>query len=156
MFSIGEKICYPMYGIGVIEGIEERTVLGVTAEYYVLRFNVNRVSAMVPVSTAQRTGLRRLITRAEGERVIEYIKSNSSDMEMQMENWNQRYRENCARLKNGNIFTTAEVYMCLKARLIKKGLSSGEMRMLALSRRLIADELSAVGIGEKDISGALN
>lgn len=156
MFSIGEKICYPMHGIGVIDGIEQRTVLGVTAEYYVLRFEMNRISAMVPVSTAQRTGLRRLITRAEGERVLSYIKSNSSDMEMQMENWNQRYRENCAKLKNGNIFVTAEVYMCLRARLIQKGLSSGEMRMLALSRRLVKDELIAVGFSEEEVSSAMN
>lgn len=156
MFSIGEKICYPMHGIGVIDGIEQRTVLGVTAEYYVLRFEMNRVSAMVPVSTAQRTGLRRLITRDEGERVLAYIKSSSSDTEMQIENWNRRYRENCAKLKNGNIFVTAEVYMCLRARLIQKGLSSGEMRMLALSRRLVRDELIAVGFSEEEVSGAMN
>lgn len=156
MFSIGEKICYPMHGIGVIDGIEQRTVLGVTAEYYVLRFEMNRVSAMVPVSTAQRTGLRRLITRDEGERVLAYIKSSSSDTEMQIENWNRRYRENCEKLKNGNIFVTAEVYMCLRARLIQKGLSSGEMRMLALSRRLVRDELIAVGFSEEEVSGAMN
>lgn len=156
MFSIGEKICYPMHGIGVIDGIEQRTVLGVTAEYYVLRFEMNRVSAMVPVSTAQRTGLRRLITKDEGERVLAYIKSSSSDTEMQIENWNRRYRENCAKLKNGNIFVTAEVYMCLRARLIQKGLSSGEMRMLALSRRLVRDELIAVGFSEEEVSGAMN
>lgn len=131
-------------------------MLGVTAEYYVLRFEMNRVSAMVPVSTAQRTGLRRLITRDEGERVLAYIKSSSSDTEMQIENWNRRYRENCAKLKNGNIFVTAEVYMCLRARLIQKGLSSGEMRMLALSRRLVRDELIAVGFSEEEVSGAMN
>ena len=32
MFCVGEKICYPMHGIGEIEGIEERTVLGITAQ----------------------------------------------------------------------------------------------------------------------------
>ena len=28
MFEIGELICYPMHGVGVIERIDERTVLG--------------------------------------------------------------------------------------------------------------------------------
>lgn len=46
--------------------------------------------------------------------------------------------------------------MCLRARLIQKGLSSGEMRMLALSRRLVRDELIAVGFSEEEVSGAMN
>lgn len=66
MFCIGERICYPMHGIGEIEGIEQRRVLGVNARYYLLKFDSGRVSAMVPVETAENIGLRRLISRKEG------------------------------------------------------------------------------------------
>ena len=70
MFCIGERICYPMHGIGEIEGIEQRRVLGVNAQYYLLKFDSGRVSAMVPVETAEKIGLRRLISRKEGDKVL--------------------------------------------------------------------------------------
>ena len=72
MFCIGERICYPMHGIGEIEGIEQRRVLGVNAQYYLLKFDSGRVSAMVPVETAEKIGLRRLISRKEGDKVLRH------------------------------------------------------------------------------------
>ena len=50
MFSVGDQVCYPMHGVGVVEKIEERTVLGETAQYYVLRFISNKMTALVPVA----------------------------------------------------------------------------------------------------------
>ena len=80
MFCIGERICYPMHGIGEIEGIEQRRVLGVNAQYYLLKFDSGRVSAMVPVETAENIGLRRLISREEytALRTFLYFSSISS------------------------------------------------------------------------------
>ena len=52
MFSVGDMVCYPMHGVGVIESIEEQQVLGETARYYVLRFVLGRMTAMVPVKSA--------------------------------------------------------------------------------------------------------
>ncbi|MGV2912708.1 CarD family transcriptional regulator, partial [Bacillus safensis] len=34
MFQIGDKIVYPMHGAGVIEGMEEKEILGKTQEYF--------------------------------------------------------------------------------------------------------------------------
>lgn len=94
MFCIGERICYPMHGIGEIEGIEQRRVLGVNAQYYLLKFDSGRVSAMVPVETAEKIGLRRLISRKEGDKVLRYIISGvASTGASQSGNWNRRYRE---------------------------------------------------------------
>ena len=28
MFQIGDLVCYPMHGVGVVEAIEERSILG--------------------------------------------------------------------------------------------------------------------------------
>ena len=36
MFSVGDKVLYPMHGAGVIERIEEREVLGETARFNVI------------------------------------------------------------------------------------------------------------------------
>ena len=37
MFSVGEKIVYPVHGAGVIESIENREILGEVRSYSVLR-----------------------------------------------------------------------------------------------------------------------
>ena len=157
MFCIGERICYPMHGIGEIEGIEQRRVLGVNAEYYVLRFDSSRVSAMVPVETAEKIGLRRPVTREEGEMVMRYIISGvASTGASQSGNWNRRYRENCDRLRNGDIYAIADVFLCLTIRQKEKGLSAGEIKMLALTKRLLRDELICIGCAEEEVYGAIS
>lgn len=157
MFCIGERICYPMHGIGEIVGIEQRRVLGVNAEYYVLQFDSSRVSAMVPVETAENIGLRRPVSREEGERVMRYVLSGGAHMEAtQSENWNRRYRENCDRLRNGDIYAIADVFLCLTIRQKEKGLSAGEIKMLALTKRLLRDELICIGCAEEEVYGAIS
>ena len=34
MFCVGDLVCYPIHGVGVIEAIQEQQVLGETAHYY--------------------------------------------------------------------------------------------------------------------------
>ena len=65
MFRIGDRVCYPMHGVGVVEAITEQEVLGETAKYYMLRFVMGRMTAMVPVKSAQSVGLRHVISAEE-------------------------------------------------------------------------------------------
>ena len=74
MFKVGERVCYPMHGVGEIEEIEERTVLGETASYYVLRFLIGRMTAFVPVERAESAGLRYVIDGSECEQVLAFLK----------------------------------------------------------------------------------
>ena len=37
MFTVGDKIVYPMHGAGIIEKVEEKKILGETRKYYILR-----------------------------------------------------------------------------------------------------------------------
>ena len=36
-FEVGDKVIYPNHGLGVIEKIEEKTILGTTCGFYSLR-----------------------------------------------------------------------------------------------------------------------
>lgn len=139
MFSVGERICYPMHGVGVVEKIEERTVLGETAQYYVLRFIANKMTAMVPVATSQNVGLRPVISSGECQGVLDYLQSEPCK---ESDNWNQRYRDNFAKLKQGDIYDVADVVKCLKKRDTDKGLSAGERKMLMTARQVLIAELS--------------
>ena len=153
MFEVGDLICYPMHGVGVVDAIEEKTVLGETARYYVLRFIIGRMTAMVPVDSAEQVGLRPVISHDECGPVIEYMRSEPCD---ESDNWNQRYRDNQAKLKGGNIYDVADVVKCLKQRDDRKGLSAGERKMLMIARQVLLAELSvASGREETEIETML-
>ena len=90
MFSVGDMVCYPMHGVGVIESIEEQQVLGETARYYVLRFVLGRMTAMVPVKSAEAVGLRALSEASVCEGVLSYLGEDAPLDES--DNWKRRYR----------------------------------------------------------------
>lgn len=141
MFSVGDVICYPMYGVGTVEGIVSQTVLKITADYYSLRFLNDKVSALVPVASAEKIGMRSLIDISECERVIEYMKQPGN---RGSDNWNQRYRDNMEKMKSGNIYSVADVVKCLRIRNEEKGLSSGEKKLYATALLIIIGELATV------------
>lgn len=141
MFSVGDIICYPMHGVGVVEAIEHHTVLGESGDYYSLRFSNGRMTALVPVATAEKVGLRCPVTVDKCSDVIAYMQQEG---DRGSDNWNQRYRENLDKMRSGDIFDVADVVKCLRLREAEKGLSAGERKMLLMARSIIVAELATV------------
>ena len=141
MFSIGDLVCYPMHGVGTVEGIVRQTVLGVASDYYSLRFANGKMTALVPVATAEKVGLRDLICESECKKVLAYM---AEPGDRGNDNWNQRYRDNMEKMRKGDIYEVADVVKCLRLRESEKGLSAGERKMLATAKLIIAGELSTV------------
>lgn len=148
MFQIGEQVCYPMHGVGVVEAIQEQEVLGETARYYMLRFVLGKMTAMVPVDAAESVGLRPVINEDECERVKAYM---LEDALPESDNWNQRYRENLEKLRQGEIYGVADVVKSLIRRDRDKGLSAGERKMFLTAKQvLLAELVAASGKEETD------
>ncbi len=59
-FDIGDKVIYPNHGLGVIERIEDKTILGTTCGFYSLRM-ASDTTVLVPVDNVGNVGLRRAI-----------------------------------------------------------------------------------------------
>ena len=150
MYNIGDKVVYPMHGAGVIDKIEERHILNETKSYYVLKFSVGGMKVMVPVDNVDMSGLRKVISKPEYEKVM---KSFAGDIEVEdSTNWNRRYRENMEKIKTGNVYETAEVVKTLVLREKRKGLSSGEKKMLLTAMQILVSELSVVsGVEAEDL-----
>ncbi len=147
MFRLGDQVCYPMHGVGIVDSIEDKTVLGVTASYYVLRFTSGRMTAMVPVKTAEKVGLRYVITPQECDKVLAYF---NEAPEPEDENWNRRYRDNCEKLRKGDVYEVADVVKCLSKREEQKGLSAGERKMLVNARQVLLAEMAAASGKDPD------
>lgn len=155
MFQVGDKISYPMHGAGRVEGIEEKEVLGNVGMYYVLYFYCDGMKVMIPVDRAEAAGLRPVIREEEVQNVFDYL---SDELESEaLSNWNRRYRFNLEKLREGNIYSIAEVAKALSARHNEKGLSAGEKKMLASARRYLLGELYLAGGGsEEELSRRLD
>ena len=155
MFQVGDKISYPMHGAGRVEGIEEKEVLGNVGMYYVIYFYCDGMKVMIPVDRAEAAGLRPVIREEEVQNVFDYL---SDELESEaLSNWNRRYRFNLEKLREGNIYSIAEVAKALSARHNERGLSAGEKKMLASARRYLLGELYLAGGGsEEELSSRLD
>ena len=88
MFSIGDAVCYPMHGVGIIEDTCIQSALGTTAEYYMLRFDNGRLTTMVPVDGAEKLGIRKVLSKDDCQKMFDYI-SNAKQIKFSSD-WNMR------------------------------------------------------------------
>ena len=138
MFSEGDKIVYPMYGAGIIEGLEQQEIDGVLQTYYVLRIPVGNLKIMISVGKAEYLGIREVYS---GEKALDIIRSILKEPIVMSENWNQRYKENLERIKTGKLAEVALVFRNLLMRERERGLSSAEKKMLTTAKQIIVSEL---------------
>ena len=141
MFDIGDKVVYPMHGAGVVEGIDERQILGETRSYYLVRIKHGNMQVMVPVQGAETVGLRSIVDASDLDQVYKELGAESTPMD---ENWNRRNRENMEKLKTGDLCCVAEVIRNL-ARIDRvKKLSTGEKKLLNSARQILSSEMMMV------------
>lgn len=136
--KIGDKVVYPMHGAGEITGIEDNDVGGEINSYYVFRLPMGDMKLMLPVDNVEEIGLRELITPAQVEEVVAVL---TAETEQFQGSWNKRFHLNLERLKTGDILDAASVARNLSRQNSKKKVSSGERRLLDLSRQILISEL---------------
>ena len=138
MFSIGDQIAHPLHGAGVIDGIEEQRINGVTRQYYRLRMPTGTMDVKIPVENCTEIGIRPIISCEEADELLREL----GDIEVDMtQNWNRRYRENMIRIKSGNLLEVARVIKGLMSRDAEKGLSTGERKMLRIAKQILISEI---------------
>lgn len=136
--NIGDRMVYPMHGAGEIMGIEENEVGGVKNSYYIFRLPIGDMKLMLPVDKVEEAGLRELIEPAQVSEVIKVLQAETDTLQG---SWNKRYHMNLERLKTGDILDAAAIARNLSRQNSKKKISSGEKRLLDLSRQLLITEL---------------
>lgn len=136
--KIGDKVVYPMHGAGEITGMEENEVGGVKNSYYVFRLPIGDMKLMLPVDKVEEAGLRELIDTAQVDEVISVLQAESEQLQG---SWNKRFHMNLERLKTGDILDAAAIARNLSRQNSKKKISSGEKRLLDLSRQILITEL---------------
>lgn len=136
--KIGDKVVYPMHGAGEVTGVEEKEVGGVTQSYYVLELPMGNLKLMLPVDNVDEIGLRDIINKSQLNEVKEVLGGKA---EILQGSWNKRFHATLDRLKSGDILEVAAVARNLTRQQLQKKISSGERRLMDLSRQILISEL---------------
>lgn len=149
-FEVGGKAVYPAHGVGEITEIQTRVIGGRERSFYVLKIIENGMKIMVPVETAESTGMRPVISQKEAGEVFDILKSTQVAVKTQP--WNRRHREYMEMLKSGSPTEVAKVLRDLFRLKGDKDLSFGERRLLDMAKSLLVAELAlAFRKKEKDL-----
>ena len=139
MFQIGDKIAYPMHGAGIIEGVEERLILGEEHKYYVVKLSIGSVEVLIPTATIEDIGVRYIVSSEEADEVIRNFGVYQDTQEDN--NWNKRQREYLEQLKTGHLPDVSKITHLLLLKDRKKSLSNAERKMLNYAKSALISEL---------------
>ena len=140
-FQVGDKVIYPNHGLGIVERIEDKTILGTTCGFFHLRIVSNDTTVFVPVANVDGVGLRKAISDEEVERLFELLGNGRIDNH---QNWKGRFKDNSDKMRTGSIYDMADVLKSLTFLSKSKSLSFREKRMLDRAKALIISEVSEV------------
>ena len=109
----------------------------------------------LPISeNSAEIGVRPIVAAGKAEEIIVALR----DIQVENDsNWNRRYRENMLRLKSGDLMEVARVMKGLILRDEKKGLSTGERKMLHSAKQILISEIVlSQNASYEEIEGRIN
>jgi len=138
-FQIGDKVVYANHGVGVVEQISQRNLTGEAQMFYLLRLNSSSLRVMVPLSSVESVGLRRVTKNSEIDTILAYLQRGRCKTP---QDWKGRFKENSEKMRSGSLQQVAEVFKSLVMLCQDKSLSFREKKMLDRAWRLLVDEIS--------------
>ena len=140
-FQLGDKVIYPNHGLGVVDRIETKTILGTTCGFYHLRMVASDTSVLVPVDNVDSVGLRRAVSDREVTKLFTLLGDGKIDNH---QNWKGRFKDNSDKMRTGSIYDVVDVLKNLNFLSRSKNLSFREKRMLDRAKFLVVTEISEV------------
>ena len=115
MYRVGQSVVHPMHGAGIIEGETNEILEGTARTYYVFRSPVSGLTLKLPADNCTAIGIRAPETP---ERVREIVADIPSLAVEEDRNWSRRDA--------------------------RRGLSTGERRMLHSAKQILLSEIALV------------
>ena len=103
-YKVKDYVVYPKHGVGQITEFKKINIGGIDVETYVLKFEKDKASGMVPVN--KQSHLRPLATINQVNKCIAILKSKPK---IKRSMWSRRAQEYEAKISSGKIYELAEV-----------------------------------------------
>jgi len=140
MFRIGDKVSHPAFGVGNVENIEEKKILGKKEKYYILNLFINNMTLMIPVNKADKIGLRYIVDQKIVPDILNVLGSKMDDD--MGSNYKQRIKSQADMVDSGDILKVAEVVKNYVHREDQEKLSSTEKGLYERARKILVGEIS--------------
>lgn len=140
-FTVGQKVVHPLHGIGTVESIEEKNILGKTTRFSEIYFSGERLKIMVNLDS-ENSMIRSLISKDEIPKILKVMKNAKNDVSLRS---SERFNNNMKKIKSADIYKMAEVIKDLTELKKCKKLSCKEEMMLKQTKKILSSELSFVG-----------
>lgn len=105
-FKVGDYAVYPSHGIGKIADIEKMSILGQDFSCYLMYFEKEKLTIKIPMNSAEKIGLRHLISKAQMDEVFVILRSGVKKLKGM---WSRRAQEYETKINSGDIMLLAEV-----------------------------------------------
>jgi CarD family transcriptional regulator len=106
-FKKGDLTVYPSHGVGKIANISTQEVGGFSLELYHISFEKEKMTLSIPVSKAEKIGLRHLCTPESIDQALDIINESAQTSKGIM--WSRRAQEYERKINSGDILSVAEV-----------------------------------------------
>ena len=146
MFLIGDKVVYPMQGIGIIDRIEDKIFSGKNREYIIVKILSNNLEIMIPSDKISNSNLRKITDNSTLEDILFDLTNKINNLEGISAK--ERYQSNMTKIKSGSLKDSAEVVYDLILMNKEKSLNASEKQLFNTAHKFLVQEVSFI----KDIS----
>ncbi|HEX2865083.1 MAG TPA: CarD family transcriptional regulator [Deinococcales bacterium] len=152
-YNPGDRVVLPPYGVGVVQGIQTRSVNGTDFRYYQVEFPNGTSRAFVPVNAPQSVGLRPALSEAEVPEILARLRSGRVSLPGQ---WAARHRKVTEILASGDPYRIAALAAELRRWDEERGLPDLDRQAYVRAIKLLTDEVSEVlGVNRAEVSAML-
>lgn len=140
MYTVNSKVMHALHGLGTIESIEEKEILGSISTFAIVAFD--KMQVMVNLNS-RNSSIRKPIDSDGVDKVMDHLKSCTPELP---NNHNQRHKMILELIKSGDVEKTCLVVKGLTLLSQKRDLAARDAKALEQSMRLLSEELgNAVG-----------
>lgn len=143
MFKVGENVFCPMRGTGVVEAIEERSMLDEVKEYFIIHMKCPELTMMVPTDRIATSGFRAINDESVTEQVMSILEDKEIEIDYSID-IKQRIKHNQEKLSSGLLIECSEVVRDLATMETEKALNNSERMILMQAKRLLLDEFAII------------
>ena len=151
MFTVGSKVIHPLHGLGTVEKIEEKTILGQLSKFACISFQNDRLKIMVNLEQ-RNSMIRPLVEASEIDQVMDHLRNCEGNLPTKS---SERYNINLKKIKSCDIYQLAEVVRDLTGLSRQKKLSPKEQQMLKQSRKMLSVDFCYVTSRDEEEMEAL-
>lgn len=154
MFLIGDKVVYPMQGIGIIDRIEDKIFSGKNREYIIVKILSSNLEIMIPSDKISNSNLRKITDNSTLEDVLFDLTKNNK---LEGISAKERYQNNMTKIKSGSLKDSAEVVYDLILMNKEKSLNTSEKQLFNTAHKFLVQEVSFIkNISENEATDFLN